>query len=40
MTFDEVQREYDLKPEDLKAALNYAAELVEEERHHPLPAGN
>ena len=38
MSFDEVHREYDLTPEDVRAALEFAAELVEQEQHHPLPS--
>jgi uncharacterized protein (DUF433 family) len=37
MTFDEVQREYDLTVEDIRAALRFASELVDQEQHHPLP---
>lgn len=39
MSFDEIQREYDLTAEDIRAALVFAAELVEQEQHHPLPVG-
>ncbi len=38
MSFEEVQREYDLPIEDIRAALRFAGELVEQEEHHPLPA--
>jgi uncharacterized protein (DUF433 family) len=38
MTFDELCREYDVTLEDIRAALQYAEELVEQETHHPLPA--
>jgi uncharacterized protein (DUF433 family) len=38
MSFDEVFREYDLAPEDIRAAIQYAEELVEQEAHYPLPA--
>lgn len=38
MSFDEVQREYDLTVEDVRAALRFAGELVEQEQHHPLPS--
>ena len=38
MSFEEVQREYDLTIEDIRAALKFAGELVEQEQHHPLPA--
>ena len=37
MTNEQVQREYDLSAEDIRAALAYAAERVEDEQHHPLP---
>ncbi len=37
MSFDEVQREYDLTIEDIRAALKFAGELVDQEQHHPLP---
>jgi uncharacterized protein (DUF433 family) len=39
MTSEEVQREYDLTPDDVQAALAFAAERLEEEQHHPLPTG-
>ena len=38
MTFDELGREYDLTVEDIRAAIQYAEELVEQEAHYPLPA--
>ena len=38
MTYDDVRREYDVSVEDIRAAMAWAAELVEEERHHALPA--
>jgi uncharacterized protein (DUF433 family) len=37
MSFQEVQREYDLTMEDIRAALKFAGELVDQEQHHPLP---
>jgi uncharacterized protein (DUF433 family) len=37
MSFEEVQREYDLTIDDIRAALKFAGELVEQEQHHPLP---
>jgi uncharacterized protein (DUF433 family) len=37
MTFEEIQREYDLTVEDIRGALAYAAELVAKEQHRPLP---
>jgi uncharacterized protein (DUF433 family) len=39
MTFDEICREYDVTVEDIRAAIKYAEELVEQETHHPLPMG-
>jgi uncharacterized protein (DUF433 family) len=33
MCFEEIQREYDLTVEDIRAALAFAAGLVEEEQH-------
>ena len=38
MSFDDVQRDFDLTLEDMLAALGYAEELVSHEQHHPLPA--
>jgi uncharacterized protein (DUF433 family) len=38
MTFEDVQREYSLTVEDVRAALKFAGELVDKEQHHPLPA--
>ena len=37
MSFENVQQDFDLSPEDVRAALDYAAELVGNEQHHPLP---
>ena len=37
MSFEEVQREYGLSIEDIRAALKFAGELVEKEQYHPLP---
>jgi len=38
MSFEDVQREYDLTIEDVRAALRFAGELLDQEQHHPLPA--
>jgi len=38
MTFEDVQREYGISGDDIRAALKFAGELVEQEEHHPLPA--
>lgn len=37
MTKEEIMREYEIVEEDIEAALNYAAELIETEEFHPLP---
>ena len=37
MSFEEVEREYGISPpEDTRAALQFAADLVRQEQHHPL----
>ena len=38
MALDELCREYEVTVEDIRAAIRYAEELVEQEVHHPLPA--
>lgn len=38
MTFEEVQGEYDLTADDIRAALKFVADLAEQESFHPLPA--
>jgi len=38
MTKEEIAREYGIAEDDVLAALRYAADLVEEEQFHPLPA--
>jgi uncharacterized protein (DUF433 family) len=38
MTFAELQREYDVTEEDIRAALDFANQLIEQEQFHPLPA--
>ena len=37
MTEEELMREYEVNNEDIRAALIYAGELIEEEEFHPLP---
>lgn len=37
-TREEIAREYGVTVEDIVAAVSYAAELVEQEQHRPLPA--
>jgi uncharacterized protein (DUF433 family) len=38
MSFEELCREYDVTTADIRAAIQYAQQLVEQETHHPLPA--
>lgn len=38
MPQEEVMREYEISAEDVAAALAYAADLVEADEFHPLPA--
>ncbi len=38
MTFDDVQREYDLSAEDIRAALKFVTDLADGESFHPLAA--
>src|SRR5262245_63542134 len=38
MTFEDVQREYDVTPEDIRAALKFVTEIAAQESHHQLPA--
>jgi len=38
MSFEDVQREYGISMEDIRAALQFAGELIEQETYHPLPA--
>jgi len=37
MTNVEIMREYEVTEEDIRAALTYAGELIEQEEFHPLP---
>lgn len=37
MSREDVARAYDISLEDIRAALEYANDLVEREQHHPLP---
>ncbi len=37
MSFGELEREYDLKEKDIRDALRFASELIEQEQFHPLP---
>lgn len=36
MSFEEVEQEYGLNRAQIRAALKFAGELVEQEQHHPL----
>jgi uncharacterized protein (DUF433 family) len=38
MTLEEVQREYDVTADDIRAALRFVGELAEQESFHPLPS--
>jgi uncharacterized protein (DUF433 family) len=38
MSFEEVQRDYDLTAEDIRAALKFVGEIAEQESFHRLPA--
>jgi uncharacterized protein (DUF433 family) len=38
MTFEDVQREYDVTGDDIRAALRFVADLANQESFHPLPA--
>ena len=37
MTNEDIIREYDVTEQDIRAALNYAAELIDTEEFYPLP---
>jgi uncharacterized protein (DUF433 family) len=38
MSMEAVQQEYDLTAEDVRAAIEFAGQLVDKEQFHPLPA--
>jgi uncharacterized protein (DUF433 family) len=38
MTFEELQKDYGITTEDIRAALEFAADIIEQEEHHTLPA--
>ncbi len=38
MTFEDVQREYDITADDSRSALRFVSELAEQESFHLLPA--
>jgi uncharacterized protein (DUF433 family) len=37
MSIEEVCRDYEISEEDVRAALDYAAELIDKERVYPIP---
>ena len=37
MSFEDVQKEYGVTAQDVRAALEFAGELVDEQEFHPLP---
>jgi len=37
MSFEEIQEQYDVTLDDIRAALQFANQLVEQEEFHPLP---
>jgi uncharacterized protein (DUF433 family) len=37
MTYDEICAEYQVQPDDIRAALNFAEELIEAESYYALP---
>ncbi len=37
MSKEEIIKEYEITEEDIKAALDYANELIEKEEFHPIP---
>jgi uncharacterized protein (DUF433 family) len=38
MTFEEIECEYDISTEDVRAALRFVGEIAEQESFHPLPS--
>lgn len=38
MSFEEIQQEYDVSEEDIRAALKFVNDLAEQESFHRLPA--
>lgn len=37
MSIQEISHEYDVTEDDVRAALAYASEVIDQEEHHPLP---
>jgi uncharacterized protein (DUF433 family) len=40
MGFEEIEREYGVTADDIRAALRFAGELVDQEQFYPLPLEN
>lgn len=38
MTFEQIEKEYGVTAEDVRAALEFAAQIIDQEEHHALPA--
>jgi uncharacterized protein (DUF433 family) len=38
MTFEEIEHEYAITREDIQAAIGYAANILDSEKHFPIPA--
>ena len=37
MSIHEIIHEYEVTEDDIRAALTYASEVIDQEEHHPLP---
>lgn len=37
MSVEEISREYGVTDDDVRSALVYASEVIDQEEHHPLP---
>ena len=37
MSFAEIEQEYEVTTDDIRAALEFANELIDREQYHPLP---
>jgi uncharacterized protein (DUF433 family) len=38
MAFEEIEREYNVSADDIRAALKFVGEIAEQESFHPLPS--
>jgi uncharacterized protein (DUF433 family) len=36
MSFEEIQQDFDITADDIRAALQYAQQLIDEQQHYPL----